>query len=123
MSEENFNREIVTKVVYVEGHKYTKIQSKDLFSELAKYLRFPFPIYYTTLHWSASSYDKPHSNYHINIADDYILISNEIITRWHSHCYKRNRNNLGLTFMAMAGATERNAGKYPVTQRMIETCD
>lgn len=102
-------------------HKYVKIKPDDIFQELPKYIsNLPFQIHTTTDHWTAGAYNHAHANYHILIANDYILVSTEIATRWHYHCLNRNANNLGLSFMAMAGAIPGNMGRFPITDQMYE---
>tara|TARA_Y100000310_G_scaffold90528_1_gene87801 strand:- start:9698 stop:10273 length:576 start_codon:yes stop_codon:yes gene_type:complete len=102
-------------------YKYEFINIDDIFTKLPEFLKVPFEINKATFHWSGGNYDQASDSYHICIGDKYILVSHDIADRWHSHCYGRNSNNLGLTFMAMAHATQNDAGKAPVTPAMIET--
>ncbi|MEZ0374921.1 MAG: N-acetylmuramoyl-L-alanine amidase [Candidatus Sericytochromatia bacterium] len=110
------------KRLSVQGAPFYRIEAADIRAELPKL--FPAgTARYITLHWTAGGYNVPFSDYQILIGHEYILISEDMLN-WsrHQHSWRRNTGNIGISFMAMANATERNAGPAPVTKPMIEHC-
>lgn len=108
------------KRVFVQARAYWRIERAAIKSELPRLLPAGH-VTCSTLHWTAGSYTTGYRAYQILIGLDHILVS-ETLLNWsiHQHTYLQNSKNIGVAFMAMAGATERNAGQYPVTKNMIE---
>ena len=105
----------------VHGKKYFRIEGKTLKEDLLKLLPKNIKVNYFTQHWTAAPYNQGYPDYQILIGDTYILVSANI-GDWtgHQHTWRRNTNNIGLSYMAMWNATERNYGKAPVTKGMLE---
>jgi hypothetical protein len=116
--------------------KYTRLESNQIFESLPDLVKTNFKVEFLTLHWSAGAYHDSSNYYHFNVggssdSEGYLLASNQLNTRWHYHLPfsipsrsdipNRNPNNLGLSFLAMAGATQHDMGKYPITHGMVET--
>lgn len=112
------------ETVLLGGDKYVAIPSNKIFSELPKYLP-EIKIDFITSHHTAGTYTQGFDKYQIQISDDIVYCALDIATRL---CYhlpvgypgipNRNWGNIGVGYMCMAGATEKNAGKYPLTDKM-----
>lgn len=108
------------KRVFVQGRAYWRIERKDIKKDLPQFLPSR-QLSAITLHWTAGSYTTPYRAYQVLIGTDHILVSENLLNfNLHQHTYRRNSSNLGVSFMAMAGATERNAGHFPITPDMVE---
>lgn len=108
------------RAVTVQGRRYYRIEASAIKSELLQLLPAGQPTH-ITLHWTAGAYHQPYAAYQVLVADDYILVSANLLHySMHQHTWRRNGGNLGVCFMAMAGATERNHGRFPITPKMVE---
>ena len=107
--------------IFIKGSPYKEILSKDIFSELPKYLKLTFELENVTLHHSAGTYKGYSKDYQINVTKEGIAIALDLNTRLCNHTYKRNSGNLGLSFLAMFGANQYGSyGSYPITKEQIE---
>lgn len=105
---------------FVQGVPYWRIERKDIKKDLPQLLPRGNPNA-ITLHWTAGSYTAPYKAYQILISTNHILVSERLLDYMrHGHTWRRNTGNIGVSFMAMAGATERNAGHFPITPDMVE---
>ena len=112
------------KPVKVQGVTYYSIPIKHIKRDLPALLPLARPGYVknVTLHWTAGGYSTGYRAYQVLIGPETILVSASLLAFFrHQHTFRRNTHNIGVCFMAMAGATERNAGRFPVTARMVET--
>ena len=106
--------------VYVQGATYWRIERASIEKELPQLMPAGSPSS-LTLHWTAGNYSTSYRAYQVLIAPDHILVSASLLSYFrHQHTWNRNSGNIGVSFMAMAGATERNAGLFPVTKDMVE---
>ena len=107
--------------VSVQGRPYWRLETNEIPKELPGLLPNGTPPRWVTEHWTAGPYGVGFSDYQILIADSYILVSADPLN-WakHQHTWRRNSQNLGIAYMAMANATERNPGPCPVTAGMME---
>lgn len=110
------------ELVKVGQYEYYKIPGNDIFTEFEKYFQLKFKPEWITGHHTAGTYtpNAHDSAYQILIHSDYILIAKDINDRDFSHTWHRNSNNIGIGIMAMAGATQINYGKYPITNKQVE---
>lgn len=113
------------KQVTVQGRRYWLIPTKDIKQSLPQFLPMARPGYVknVTLHWTAGSYQSGYRAYQILVGPGHIMVSEKLLAFYqHQHTWGRNSRNIGVCFKGMAGATERNAGSFPVTKQMIEDC-
>lgn len=106
---------------YVGGRLYFKF-TEETMNRLPELLT-PGYVEEVTVHWTAGAHNQPYRYYQILIGTDHVLVSANILG-WgvHQHTYARNYANIGVSFMAMAGATEQNGGPYAITKVMVERC-
>jgi hypothetical protein len=107
---------------YVQGRLYYRIEADEIKTEMPKLMPNGY-VKGVNLHWTAGAYGTGYKAYQILIGEDYILVSATLLY-WnvHQHTWRRNSNRIGVSFMALAGANERNMGRYPLTREMIERC-
>lgn len=106
--------------VNVQGRPFYRIEAHEIEERLPSLLH-PGRVDWVTEHWTAGAYGVPYSDYQILVDSQYILVSSNVLA-WnrHQHTWRRNTSNIGIAYMAMARATERNAGSYPITKEMVE---
>lgn len=106
--------------VQVQGRPYWRLETNEIFKELPGLLPAGNP-QWVTEHWTAGPYGVGFHDYQILIADSYILVSTDFLNyAKHQHTWRRNSQNIGMAYMAMVNATERNPGPCPVTAGMME---
>lgn len=106
--------------VSVQGRNYWRLETAEIQAKLPGILPQGNPAWVTE-HWTAGPYGMGFKDYQILIADSYILVSQTFLNyALHQHTWRRNTRNIGIAYMAMMNATERNPGPCPVTAGMLE---
>lgn len=74
------------------------------------------------LHWTAGHYRQMFGDYHFLIGPEGEIYQNELASPGFpaQHTYRRNTGRIGISAMAMAGATPENYGPYRYTKIQLE---